>query len=62
MHVYMKFQNIKKSARKTQDKCLIKVCEKIMNGVKGPLYSHQTDDEDCLSIQISQKKIKKNGV
>ena len=39
----------KKLARKKQDKCLIKVCEKIMNGVKGPLYGHQTDDEDSLS-------------
>ena len=29
----------KTSARKKQDKCLIKVCEIIMNGVKGPLYS-----------------------
>ena len=39
----------KKPARKKQDKCLIKVCEKIMNGVIGPLYGHQTDDEDSLS-------------
>ena len=39
----------KKWARKKQDKCLIKVCEKIMNGVKGSLYGHQTDDEDSLS-------------
>ena len=38
-----------KSVRKRQDKCLIKVCEKIMNGVKGPLYGHQTDDQDSLS-------------
>ena len=45
--------------RKKQGKCLIKVCEKIMNGVKGQLYSHQANDE---VIQISQKKIKKNGV
>ena len=35
--------------RKKQGKCLIKVCEKIMNGVKGPLYGHRTDDEDSLS-------------
>ena len=44
-----KISKRKKLARKKQDKCLIKVCEKIMNGVKGPLYGHQTDDEDSLS-------------
>ena len=38
----------KKSARKKQDKCLIKVCEKTMNGVKVPLQGHQTDDENSL--------------
>ena len=50
----------KKSARKKQDKCLIKVCEKTMNGVKVPLQCYQTDDKNCLRKQISQKKIKKN--
>ena len=44
-----KISKRKKSARKKQGKCLIKVCEKIMNGVKGPLYGHQTDDQDSLS-------------
>ena len=33
-----------KSARNKQDKCLIKVCEKIMNDVKGPLEG-EGDDE-----------------
>ena len=28
----------KKSARKKQDKCLIKVCEKIMNDVRGLMF------------------------
>ena len=37
----------KKLTRKDQDKCLTKVCEKIMNGVSGPLYA-QTGDEDSL--------------
>ena len=66
------FSKRKRSARKKQDKCLIKVCEKIMNGVKGPLYGHQTDDRDSLSdtnmpeedqenwgINRKKKKIKK---
>ena len=34
----------KKSARKKQDKCLIKVCEKIMHDVKGTLEG-EADDE-----------------
>ena len=46
----------KKLARKKQDKCLIKVCEKIINGVKGPLYGHQSDDEDSLSDTNKPKK------
>ena len=37
-----------KLAGKKQDKCLIKVCEKIMNDVRGPLDG-QTDIEDSLS-------------
>ena len=37
----------KKLTRKDQDKFLTKVCEKIMNGVSGPLYA-QTGDEDSL--------------
>ena len=43
-----------KSARQKEDKCLIKVCEKIMNNVKGPLYD-QTDYEDSL-IDTSKPK------
>ena len=34
----------KKSARKKQDKCLIKVCGKIMHDVKGTLEG-EADDE-----------------
>ena len=34
----------KKSPRKKQGKCLIKVCEKIINDIKGPLDG-QTDYE-----------------
>ena len=41
-HVYMKFWKVKKSARKKQVKCLIKVSEKIINYIKGPLDG-QTD-------------------
>ena len=37
-----------KLAGKKQDKCIIKVCEKIMNDVKGPLDG-QKDIEDSLS-------------
>ena len=37
----------KKLIRKDQDKCLTKVCEKIMNYVNGPLYA-QTGDEHSL--------------
>ena len=46
----------KKLARKKQDKYLIKVCEKIINVVKGPLYGHQTDDEDSLSVTNKSKE------
>ena len=51
MHDHMKFQNIKNRLErsKIQDKCLIKICEKIMNGFKGPFYGHQTDNGDSLS-------------
>ena len=38
----------KNSARKKQDKCLTKVCEKIMTDVKGLLHG-KTGDEDSLS-------------
>ena len=37
-----------KLAGKKQDKCIIKVCEKIMNDVKGP-RDRQKDIEDSLS-------------
>ena len=50
-----------KLAGKKQDKCIIKVCEKIMNDVKGP-RDRQKDIEDRLSDKISQMKMDKNWV
>ena len=51
MHDHIKFQNVKNwlERSKIQHKCLIKICEKIINGFKGPFYGYQTDNEDSLS-------------
>ena len=58
MHDHIKFQNVKNRLErsKIQHKCLIKICEKIINGFKGPFYGYQTDNEDSLSDTNKSKE------